>query len=280
MENALGVAVAEGVAFRVGAFEFLDEPDRRLHRLIGIVDRPHDVFDAELVDGVAHRERVFDAAVGDDEVVLEILGHRPLGLAGTADFLRAGVHEVDAPDPERHRFAHVADADLELGKAVEHPARHHPHRVGADLDAVTPHRAVHAVVLQRTLERIRGGAGVDVDAPVKRLGGFEDRPELGIVEVFAVSVAVDHKAVEAELVDGTFHLLRRALRAVRREAGETGETGRILAAQLGQPVVGEHRQLVRSVGIEHLYARCGERHQVHVDAIFVHLAQPFLLGIE
>src|SRR5690606_41332330 len=42
---------------------------------------------SKLVDRVAHRERVFDAAVGDDEVVLEVLGHRAFRLLRPADHL-------------------------------------------------------------------------------------------------------------------------------------------------------------------------------------------------
>ncbi len=114
---------------------------------------------------------------------------------------------------------------------------------------------------------------MDVDAAVERFGGFEDRPELGIVEIFVVGVAVDHEAVQAELVDRALHLLGGALGAVRREAGEAGEARRIFLAESGEDVVGEDRQLHRGVGVEHLHAGRGEREQVHVDAQLVHLPE-------
>ena len=46
-----------------------------------------------------------------------------------ADFLRAAVHERNPPDPELDGFAHVADADLQFRKVIEHAARHQPHAV-------------------------------------------------------------------------------------------------------------------------------------------------------
>ncbi len=67
---------------------------------------------------------------------------------------------------------------------------------------------------------------------------------------------------------------------MRGEAGEAGEALRILAAQRGEAVVGEHGQLVRGIGVEHLHAGRGERHQVHVDAELVHLLEAGVLGIE
>src|SRR5271166_5233173 len=95
-----------------------------------------------------------------------------------ADGLGAAVHKGDAPNPKRDRLPHVTHADLEFGKSVEHACGHHAYHVCADLHAIAPHGGVHSIVLEGTLETVGSGARMDVDASIKRLGGFEHRPVL------------------------------------------------------------------------------------------------------
>jgi hypothetical protein len=58
---------------------------------------------------------------------------------------------------------------------------------------------------------------VDIDGHAERFGRGEDVPKLLIVEVLAVSVRVDDRALETELRHGTFELPRRRSRRLRRD---------------------------------------------------------------
>ena len=80
-------------------------------------------------------------------------------------------------------------------------------RLLCDLDCVldTPRViqcGVHSIVLEGTLEAVESAARMDVDASIERLGGFEHRPVLRIIEVLAIGVAVQDEAVELELANG------------------------------------------------------------------------------
>src|SRR3970282_402475 len=65
MENPLGRAVTDLLALVIGERRLVDPRDGRRRRLIGIVDRPHDVVSPDLVDAVAERQRVLHAALWD-----------------------------------------------------------------------------------------------------------------------------------------------------------------------------------------------------------------------
>src|SRR5579863_7407735 len=109
---------------------------------------------------------ILDATGGQHKVAQEILFHGQLRLRRPVYQLGAAIHECDAPDPEWDRLAHVTDADLESRKMIEHSRGHHANHMSAYFNAVTPHRGIHAVVLQGPLEGIRCGPWMNVDAGI------------------------------------------------------------------------------------------------------------------
>src|SRR5579862_7441836 len=163
VEHPLRVTVCEQFLVRLRQGQRIQELDRGRGWLVGIVDRPHDALRTEFLDRVLERQWILHAARRDEEVALEILRHGELRLRRAADVLRAAVHERDAPEPEMHGLAHVTDAHLELRKSVEQTRGHQAHGMRADLDAVAPHRRVHAIVAQRALEPIGCAARMNVE---------------------------------------------------------------------------------------------------------------------
>ncbi len=153
----------------------------------------------------------------------------------------------------------MADADLELGEAVEHAASHHANGVGGDFDAVAPLSAVHAILPERHRHAVRRRARVEVDAAIEGLGGLEDGKILGIVEVLAVGVRVQDETVELQDLDRTLHLLGRAVGRLRSKRREAGEARGMTADDRGQAVVGELGKSGARVGVEHLDAGRGQR---------------------
>ena len=113
---------------------------------------------------------------------------------------------------------------------------------------------------------------MDVDARVERFGGLKDRPELRIVEVFAIGVGVHDETIELEPVDGAVHLLGGARGGLRGKARQAREAGRMATDHFGEPVIGNDRQVKCAVGIEHLHSGGGQRQQVHRHAVRIHFA--------
>src|SRR5690606_38019786 len=105
---------------------------------------------------------------------------------------------VDAEQPVRDAFSEMADDDPELRKAIEDAADDQPQHVQARLDAETVDRAVEAAREERLDHRLRRRLRMDVDGDVERFGGLEDRPESLVVEILALRVRVDDRALHSE----------------------------------------------------------------------------------
>src|SRR5690348_1928462 len=105
MENPFRVAAVDLRLVGIGQRCRIHESDRGRRRLVGVIDRPHDVVHAQLLHGELERERVLGAARRDHEIALEVLIDREFRLRRAPDLLRAAVHEGDAPGPEMHRLA-------------------------------------------------------------------------------------------------------------------------------------------------------------------------------
>ena len=107
----------------------------------------------------------------------------------------------------------------------------------------------------------------------RRIAGYrslEDRPELGIVEEFAVGMGVDDDAAEFQGLDRPLDLARGRLRVLRRHCGKSGETCRVPRNRSGQRVVGDNRHVGPNIGVERLHAGAGDRQQMRVDLEAVH----------
>jgi hypothetical protein len=49
---------------------------------------------------------------------------------------------------------------------------------------------------------------------------------------------------------------------------------------VGEAIVRQCRQLARGIRVEHLHTRRGERQQVHVHAVLIHVTQPRVLDVQ
>src|SRR6185503_17622615 len=101
-----------------------------------------------------------------------------------------------------------------------------------------------------------------------------------VVEEAALLVAVDHRALEAELADAALELGGGRLRIRGRQGGEAGEAFRVRFHGVGEPVVRIARHGDRDVGAERLRAGRAEREHLHVDAGRVHVREPALAEVE
>jgi len=93
---------------------------------------------------------------------------------------------------------------------------------------------------------------VQVERHVERLGALEDHPVFLLVEETPPGVAVDHRALEAELGDAARELVGRCARVGRRERGESGETVRVRLDRLVREIVRVLRHGDRDVRAEAL----------------------------
>jgi hypothetical protein len=144
-----------------------------------------------------------------------------------------------------------------------------------------PKIAPSSPIEQRVDHRVRRRGGMDVE----RLPGIgeraEDRVELGIVEVFALGVAVDLHALEAQLARAAADFGGRPFRVLRRHGGQADEAVGMRGAAFGQIVVGARGDALGLGQIEHrLHAGRGQREHRLVDAIGIHVGQPPLAQVE
>ena len=173
----------------------------------------------------------------------------------------------------------MADHDPEARIAVEHAAGDEPEQMQPDLDAEAEDRAVEPGLDHRADHRIGRRLGMDVEQLPSLDAGAQDRIELGIVEILALRVAVDHHALEAELL-AAGDLVRAPLRILRRDRGHADETARMARHRLGEPVVGANHHRFGLVGFEDLNARRGQRQDRDVDAGRVHVGDAAVAEIE
>src|SRR5690606_15364647 len=115
-EDAFGIAVAEFLALLPGQRRRIDPLRRRCGGLVRIIDGPHDIVDADAVDAVAQRQLILDAAGGDRKIAAEILARQELLRAASTGRI---AHVIKAPQPERHRLAHVSDHDAQFLEPVQ-----------------------------------------------------------------------------------------------------------------------------------------------------------------
>jgi hypothetical protein len=115
---------------------------------------------------------------------------------------------------------------------------------------------------------------VQVDRRVQGLRGLEDGPELRVVQVLALGVGVDDDADQAEFPRAALDFLGRGRRVLRRDRGQPAEPVRVLAARLGQLVVGQSGHGDRPVPVQDLDAGAGQRDDLPVDAGGVHVGDP------
>ncbi len=114
--------------------------------------------------------------------------------------------------------------------------------------------------------------GVQIDGRAKRLRAREQRLVGGIIEVAALTVAVDQCADKAQFGYRTLQFGRRGVGILRRQCGEAAEPVRVRAHRFGQVIVGSPGEvdgardvcLVLDAGVE-------QRQDLQIDTGGVHL---------
>ena len=118
-----------------------------------------------------------------------------------------------------------------------------------------------------------------IDRHVERFRGLEIGAVLRLVEIFALGMRIDHRALHAELAYRPFQLLAGAAGIVGRDRGKRGIAARMATHRIGELIVAFARERRRRRRIEHLHARCAEEDDLHGDAARVHVAQALIVQI-
>ena len=111
---------------------------------------------------------------------------------------------------------------------------------------------------------------MQVDRHLQLCGGFKDRQKFGIVQETAANRAIEHRALEAKLVDATFELLRGMLGVFHGQRGEPAEALWMLANRLREFIVHICCKGSRILRGELVKAHGCERQHLEVDAAFIH----------
>ncbi len=269
----------------VGEIEQLQHRDRvadvarpllGIERAVGGEQHAVGAVELEAADG--RRARAEHRAVGIEilEVVkralLQALQHRPQVLVrgARAELVPAG------PDPAlevRHHGAEVVHHDLEVRQAVEQAREHQARHRSAGLvgPAEGPPDLVLGLFLGQVVREADAARRVQQDRHAERRGRLEHRQEFRRVERLAVDVAADLHAVGAVVAHRPLELAR-GVRVVHRERrGMADEAVGMARDQLGEPVIGEPREL-RRLGRrrQRLDRRLAERDDLRVVVELVH----------
>ena len=100
---------------------------------------------------------------------------------------------------------------FEIGIGVEQPGEDQPEEMRAGIHREAPggHGKL-AIALKVGLEHVgMRDRRVQINWYLQRLGTFEDRPVLSVIEKLSANVTIDHRALEAELGNGSLKLFRR-----------------------------------------------------------------------
>ncbi len=132
----------------------------------------------------------------------------------------------------------------------------------------------------------RNFARMQVERNAEPLDLGPERPELRQVVIddgvgsADLRIAVDQRALEAEIVDAAGKFTRGFQRILHRQRGETCKTVRTPGDLFGQHVVGLTRGRDRLRRIRNRLDAAGiEREHLHRDAGCVHLLQPFVMKV-
>ena len=84
----------------------------------------------------------------------------------------------------------MTNDDLQLGKAVEHPAEHHADDMKSGVDVPAPagrrKNPVHCrrkAAVQRIDDRLRWNRRMQIDRDVERFSALDDRPEELVIQI-------------------------------------------------------------------------------------------------
>ena len=90
---------------------------------------------------------------------------------------------------------------------------------------------------------------MEVDRHVERRDALPERQAARVVEIDALGMAVDQRALEPELPHRAFELAGGLPRILHRHCGETAEARRMLGDSLGQHIVDRLRLADRRRGV-------------------------------
>src|SRR5262249_39926954 len=115
---------------------------------------------------------------------------------------------VETPQQERQRFAQMSEGEPRAREAIENASEYDAQRMRAGLKGPFPRRPPQSLVAVQHGRRREGIGGVEIDERLERLRALPERVEGWVVQVFPVSMAIDHSAAEFQLAHRAFELVR------------------------------------------------------------------------
>ena len=276
LEYAPRIAFIEGPLVGVGNSHGVAEAHFLWRVLVRVIHRVQHAIDTDHLLAELDGRLPGNTRVGDVHVVAQIVADRMLELLHERITLRAHrgrVHVVQAIKPERQRLAGMADDELQLREPVKHPAHDHAQHVQAGFCAETEYGAIQPGIQIRLDHCRRGCLRMKVDGHIQRLGRFQDRCELWLVQVVTQRMGVDDYCLETELPDAALHLLHGVGWIMRRHGHHAGKAIRMPATGRGELVVGVDCQRTGLGRFEDLHARCSKGDDLVVDAGSIHVGQ-------
>src|SRR5215471_21162151 len=106
---------------------------------------------------------------------------------------------IDALQRVRKSLAHMSEQQDGIGEGVEYPAADDAQGVRGGLDGPVPDSAAQARVSLVDFHLVGFRVGrVQVDGDAKLFGALPNTPELTLVQVLAVGMPIDQRALEAQ----------------------------------------------------------------------------------
>src|SRR5262249_33246572 len=174
----------------------------------------------------------------------------------------------------------MAKADTHAWKTIEQAAEDQPQRVRSGFERPLPRGASQTLVALKNRRRRHRINGMQIDQRAKRFGPLPEWIERRIVEVLAVSMAVDHDPAESQLAYAALEFVGRGEGILHSEVAETRIMIRPFVDLSGQKIVGRtgstHRGRRVAFGVYPGTRQCEDRAS---NAGLVHSSKPHLAEV-
>src|SRR6185312_12308806 len=186
------------------------------------------------------------------------------------------MHEIDSEHPERQGLAKVTHHDLQLGKAIKHPAGDDAQQMQAGFYGKAEYGPIEPLLQKRLDKTARGRIRVQINRYPESFRGFEDLPELRIIEVFVTCVRIDDRALQTQLAHSTRQLTRGRGRLLRCDGCKASQALRVLPNGFRQLIVAGASKCRRRRAIENLYTRAAQGQDLQVHSAAIHVGYALL----
>src|SRR5262245_25940772 len=174
----------------------------------------------------------------------------------------------------------MSEGEPRAREAIENSSEYDAQRMRAGLKGPYPRRPPQSLVAVQHGRRREGIGGVQIDERLERLRALPERVEGWVVQVFPVSMAIDHSAAEFQLAHRAFELVRGGDGVLHGQMRKARIAPRPLCDFTCDEIVRRPRLVACGLGVTFgLYAGAGDREHAPFVPGTIHRREPYLTEV-